>query len=292
MGSGPSLPPGEALYIQEPTCCSGGKLKFQFEYSQPASLASVPSDKWVKFQSAVHEQATQILNNEMAWLFFIPFWLLTVGVPESGFFLGIIGFALVLGGSFYVVNQNKQRDNQISELCTQFTAETGVALQYYQQYTGACKPKGARTVRAIIITSMPSTIGVATGPAVTTMMSVQVPPGAQAGQTLQIQTASGPMNVIVPEGVAEGETFQVGVPAAPIPTVQATPVAVQATQVQATPVQAQVDEENPNMVDEENPNMEGDGKVNPPIADGIFCPIHGRFPGQTVCPKCSPPEIN
>jgi len=47
------------------------------------------------------------------------------------------------------------------------------------------------------------------------MMAVQVPEGSAAGQTLQIQSASGPMNVVIPQGVAAGQTFQVQVPTAP-----------------------------------------------------------------------------
>jgi len=226
------------LYIQEPACCSGFKWSFGFQHSKPASLSGVPSDKWSAFQSSVHDQASAIKNNEMLFLGFIPFWLLAIVVRDVGFILSIVGFALLVGGSFMIINQNQQKDIKIKELCDQFGAETGITLQYYTQYTGFCKPKGAQTVRAIIITSsVPATIGAVVGaPVGTTMMSVQVPPGAQAGQTLQIQTASGPMNVVVPQGMAEGQSFQVHVPAGPqIPTVQATPVQAIPT-VQATPV--------------------------------------------------------
>lgn len=267
--SGTSLPSGEHLFIQEPQCCSGGKIKFSFQcQSQPASLAAVPSDKWSTFQSAVDEQARQIFNNEMSFLFFIPGAILSHVVPGiAGMAISIIFLVGAIGGGMFAIKKNQERDNTISNLCAQFSSETGTGLQYHTEYTGFCKPRGAQTVRVIVIMYSPSAAGPATIGA--QMMSVQVPPGATAGQTLQIQTATGPMNVVIPEGVSEGQNFSVQVPAAAptvqaIPTVQATPVTVQATPVQATPVAksgtatpTQVSPE----VDEDNPNMEVGAKV-------------------------------
>jgi len=199
-----------------------------------------------------------------------------------------------------VINKNKQCDDNIHQLCSKFSAETGQQLTYYTAYTGFCKPKHARVCRAIVIPP-PGLVGGPVGSAVAVapaqMLSVQVPPGASAGTQLQVQTPSGPMNVVVPAGVSEGQTFQVQLPAvqptAAIVTVQATPVAptplVQATPVTAaaTPSQAKPDP------DEDNPNLEApQNSVTSQTPEGFFCPIHGRFPGETACPKCNPPAVN
>lgn len=253
----------------------------------------------MEFKTAVDDKARQLVNNEMIWLIMIPGVILSHVVRDFGFIFAIAFIALSFGAAKVVVDKNKVFDDEIRGLCDKFSSETGRTIQYYTQYTGLCKPKHAQTMRAIVIcSSSPATIGAVVGPPVatgTTTMSVQVPPGVQAGQTLQIQTASGPMNVVVPQGVAEGGTFQVQVPAAPIPTVQATPVIVQAAPVQATPVAAEPSQVQPT-VDEDNPNMEVDpnskaAETKAP-ADGFFCPIHGRFPGQNFCPKCNPPQAN
>eukprot|EP00746_Dinoflagellata_sp_MGD_P010166 gnl/MRDRNA2_/MRDRNA2_120911_c0_seq1.p1 gnl/MRDRNA2_/MRDRNA2_120911_c0~~gnl/MRDRNA2_/MRDRNA2_120911_c0_seq1.p1 ORF type:complete len:274 (-),score=41.91 gnl/MRDRNA2_/MRDRNA2_120911_c0_seq1:167-988(-) len=262
MGSGQSLPPGEALYIQEPACCSGFKFKFSFEcQSKPASLGGVPSDKWSAFQTAVDGEARQIINNEMIWLIIIPFIVIShFAEGISSMIISVLGVGVVWGASVFLTNKNKERDQSIRNLCSQFSAETGVMLEYFTAHTGVCKPKGARIVRAIIVQGGgAATIGsiAMTG---TTLMSVQVPPGAQSGQTVQIQTASGPMNVVVPQGLAAGETFQVQVPAAPVPVVQATPVqATPLPTVQATAVTSPASVHP--KVDEDNPNMEEAGKA-------------------------------
>lgn len=287
MGNGSSIPPGEPLYIQEPACCSGFKFAFSFECSQPVSLSSVNANKWSEFQTAVHENAIKIKNNELLALGLIPFFLVAQVIREA-FFLGFVGAILVIGASLYIIQQNQTHDNAIRDLCAKFSSENGIALLYHTEYTGCCKPKGAKTVRAVIIQTAGAPLGAVVGPAVaaTTTMSVQVPPGAQSGQTLQIQTASGLMQVVVPQGVAEGQSFQVQVPPsqAQMVTVQATPVTVQATPATST------SEVTP-AIDEENPNMEADPKAKPP-PNGFFCPLHGRFPGQMACPKCNPPEVN
>ena len=99
-----------------------------------------------------------------------------------------------------------------------------VTVEYRTKWTGFCKPKHARITR--IIAFVPS--GGVQIPGQTIM--VQVPPGAVAGQTLQIQTPQGIQMATIPSGVSAGQTFTF------------TPVAPQVVQAQV--VQAQVVEAN------------------------------------------------
>ena len=99
-----------------------------------------------------------------------------------------------------------------------------VTVEYRTKWTGFCKPKHARIAR--IIAFVPS--GGVQIPGQTIM--VQVPPGAVAGQTLQIQTPQGIQMATIPSGVSAGQTFTF------------TPGAPQVVQAQV--VQAQVVEAN------------------------------------------------
>eukprot|EP00746_Dinoflagellata_sp_MGD_P040101 gnl/MRDRNA2_/MRDRNA2_196781_c0_seq1.p1 gnl/MRDRNA2_/MRDRNA2_196781_c0~~gnl/MRDRNA2_/MRDRNA2_196781_c0_seq1.p1 ORF type:complete len:297 (-),score=55.46 gnl/MRDRNA2_/MRDRNA2_196781_c0_seq1:57-947(-) len=296
MGVNNSHPPGEAYYVQKPECCGGCKFKCSFEVDQPASLAAVPSSKWTAFQTEVDTNAKQIINQDMLW-----FILLLGMIPTEGFPLFIIIIVLITGASTVITQKNKKLDDNIRDLCAKFSSETGTSLQYFTQHTGCCKPKGAQVCRVILVQQAPMSVGASpivgapvgapvstTGPQVIT---VQVPPDAMPGQMLQIQTASGPMNVTVPPGTGPGQTFQVQIPSvaqAQVVTVQATPVNTTATPVSTTAKPAEP-------LDEDNPNLEAT-KDNPQSSastpPGFFCPIHGRFPGETCCPKCNPPQVN
>lgn len=272
MGADQSLPHGEPLYIQEPACCSGFKWRFGFEVSQPASLSGLASNKWSEFQVAVHQNAVNIKNNELVWFACILMPIIGNAIPGYGYFISWGLFLAIIALQMYVVKQNKIYDDAIRDLCNKFSSENGVTLQYCAQYTGMCKPKHAKTTRAIVIQSPGVAIGGVVGPAVAVAssapISVQVPPGVTSGQTLQIQTPSGLMNVVVPDGVSEGQTFQVQVPVAPTPqivTVQATPVPVaptpqtQVVTAQATKVAPASGAPN---ADEDNPNMEAPASSN------------------------------
>ena len=101
-----------------------------------------------------------------------------------------------------------------------------MTVEYRTAWTGFCKPKHARIAR--IIAFVPS--GGVQIPGQTIMVQVQVPPGAVAGQTLQIQTPQGIQMATIPSGVSAGQTFTF------------TPGAPQVVQAQV--VQAQVVEAN------------------------------------------------
>ena len=76
-----------------------------------------------------------------------------------------------------------------------------MTVEYRTAWTSCFKPKGARTAR--IIAFVPS--GGVQIPSQTIM--VQVPPGAVAGQTLQVQTPQGIQMATIPSGVSAGQTF-------------------------------------------------------------------------------------
>eukprot|EP00746_Dinoflagellata_sp_MGD_P033746 gnl/MRDRNA2_/MRDRNA2_180608_c0_seq1.p1 gnl/MRDRNA2_/MRDRNA2_180608_c0~~gnl/MRDRNA2_/MRDRNA2_180608_c0_seq1.p1 ORF type:complete len:333 (-),score=27.59 gnl/MRDRNA2_/MRDRNA2_180608_c0_seq1:124-1122(-) len=318
MGNFASTPPGEPLYIQDPQCCET-RFSFMFLYDKPKSLSWVDNHAWSEFALSVDKSARRIKNPDVIMFGFLPiFFLLMFVFPIAMFVL----IPVEIGIALYLVNQNKQFDAQITQACAEFSAKVGVNIQYCTEYTGCCKPKGARTWRAICVPNhvvMPMGYGtpVTTAPANTTVMNVQVPEGVTSGQTIQIQTSSGPMNVVVPAGVSAGQSFQVQVPVVPTVTatpVQATPVG---TPVQVTPVAAvqptQATTKSPDPpktdADEDNPNNElGDNSAvapsnanppastNPPAtpvapvvaeasAAGWVCPQHGRFFGD-ACPRC------
>ena len=94
-------------------------------------------------------------------------------------------------------------------------------VEYRTAWTGVCKPRGARTARIIAFVP-PGGVQI---PGQTIM--AQVPPGAVAGQTLQIQTPQGIQMATIPSGVSAGQTFTFTVGA---------PQVVQAQVVQANAV--------------------------------------------------------
>ena len=83
-----------------------------------------------------------------------------------------------------------------------------VTVEYRTAWTGFCKPKGARTAR--IIAFVPSGGMQIPGQTIT----VQVPPGAVAGQTLRVPTPHGIQMATIPSGVSAGQTFTL-LPGAP-----------------------------------------------------------------------------
>ena len=134
--------------------------------------------------------------------------------------------------------ENIQVDGQIRALCAR-TSTLQAEFTYQTMWTEACKPKGARTYRALCIAPAGSGLapsGVVSGVAIaqaqpiqpaTETVQVTCPPTNRPGDVVQIATASGQqMTVVVPAGVQPGGTFLAQVPTAPPTVAVATAVPV------------------------------------------------------------------
>lgn len=159
------------------------------------------------------------------------------------------------------ITHNQQVDREIDAfLATVSGPQSGASFTLLRAFTQACKPKGARTYRALCVAPLgahmgapgaqwggggvqmgqvaPHTCGghVSTGvPVMATgvvaapsmqQMSVQVPVGVVGGQTIAIAGPSGQQyHIVVPAGLSGGDTFTAQIPGAPQP-VMATATAV------------------------------------------------------------------
>lgn len=127
--------------------------------------------------------------------------------------------------------RNRTVDNQIMTLCVR-TSTPNATFTLQTLWTQNCKPKGARTYRALCIapaagvvpgavTAVPvmgTPVPVASQAVVN--MGVTCPPGCKSGDAVQITTPSGqPMLVSVPQGVGPGQQFIVQAPNGPPPPV-------------------------------------------------------------------------
>jgi hypothetical protein len=149
-------------------------------------------------------------------------------------FLTIVGmYALICGFR----SGNMQVDQQITDLCRRASNATpGVHFQFATAFTEVCKPKGARTYRAVYISPRGAHGGVAQVQAAMPMQSLQpavpsvtvaCPPNAKEGDQLQVTSPTGqPLLVSVPAGVIPGMTFVVQTP--PQVVVQGVPMAIMA----------------------------------------------------------------
>ena len=214
-------------------------------------LLSAP--EWDQFTQAVAQQVANFVNAPK-WLFpvcvvlFILAFGVNVlpplGVRMPGFISQILFVTPFLVGFGYmgqvIIPKNQAVDNEIRNVCAQFTsawAGKGVTIQYQTQHTGLCKPKHARSSRAIHVhkpAGMPMTMNMPMAPGQVVVMAPAVggtvigmsPPGAAPSpQTMQIT---------LPLDFIPGQPMQVQTPAGTIITVNAPPGAVggQVIQVQ------------------------------------------------------------
>jgi len=174
----------------------------------------------------------------------------------------ILMFACTIGGIIILIitqvsfrNHNATVDRAIENLCRR-TSTSNCQFLYQTAWTGACKPKGARTYRALVIApgglsgsanvpgvmsfGMASGVGmhqsasiapvtqgvpVAAAISASSTMRVNCPPGSRPGDTVQIMAPSGQaLMVTVPAGVGPGGQFDVQMPSAPVPVVEAVAV--------------------------------------------------------------------
>ena len=243
MGQIYSVPPPAAnatvFDIERAEQCSGCSARhWNEQMSQPAAAANWSSQRWMDFSSqmASHVRSFKKEGYALYGLLLIPLGLLILVVnlmmprEERQFtFLDIIHVPFIFLAvlvttclSTRMRNANQAIDGKITALCREFS-DSSVQLQYVTMYTGACKPKHARTYRGLYMTPgvVQGSVAVAAPPSTQSqLMMVTCPPGVKAGDMIQIMTGAGPMQVPVPAGVSEGAAFQVQVPA-PGPVVAA-----------------------------------------------------------------------
>ena len=235
----PNPPPGSVVIEIESRDCSAGCNQRQWDpHMRKPQQASAWSDgRWSEFST---EMSTQVRNFKRDGYAHLALLLIPVGIllllvglgtrgETDGFsVMQIIHVPFSLGAVliFLAVNTslrsaNRAVDAHIEALCRRY-ADGAVNLQYTTQFTSNCKPKGARTYRALFISAGGGggggPLGTAIGTtALTTQMQVQCPPGCKPGDPLMIQAPGGtPMQVTVPDGVVPGSAFLVQVPAQPV----------------------------------------------------------------------------
>jgi len=113
------------------------------------------------------------------------------------------------------IAQLKMQENLLNEIL-----RLGVKMDLCLEKEQVAYPPSQETMKRIfgVDAPPPPTTVVAPTAGQQAQMAVQIPEGATAGTSLQVQVPGGPlMQVQVPEGVAPGQTIMVAIPAAPQP---------------------------------------------------------------------------
>ena len=266
----PQPPPNSTIIeIESDDCCSQEPLTGRnFDVSRAKPGFFTKSDgEWQTFKDEMAALVKQYRREGIAFLF-LPVVIITgllfhpsfgpiahlmpdnqggIGIMVPVFLIGIIAF---VGIQMHGRSHNVQIDGRIQELCRRASAGSGARIELITTWTGACKPKGARTYRGLYISPMndpgvggaafvpgvvpgvahgtgvvmgvgvapPATQGVALPMAQTVAapapLTVTVPPTAKGGDTIAVQMPDGQsMNVVVPPGLNPGDPFQVQAPA-------------------------------------------------------------------------------
>ena len=250
-----SPPPGAAIIeIESRECCASCSARPWDPSMRKPQQASAWSDgQWSSFSNEMGAQVQKFKRDGCAGfaLLLIPFGLimLLIGLSVSGprerkdgepvrplIFGGltyaihvpfiILSIIILICVSSCLRSANEAVDANIHDLCRRYS-DSSVTLQYATEFTGQCKPKGARTYRALyIVPGGGGGMPVATASAAMTQMQVACPSGNKSGDPIMIQTPSGiQYQAVIPNGVMPGQLFTVQVPAQQvIPTVMATAV--------------------------------------------------------------------
>jgi len=216
-------PGGVLLYVQKMAWLA----QPSFSEPKPASLSTISDSTWQVFHGRVAAAASHIwserasvIPNLIAFVFMLLILVPrmqdppdqfdnSTGFPLAPFF---VIFLMILGPRYWMTKQNEIQDQAIREACADLSSASGMTVQYRTQWTGMCRPKFSRPLRAIAI--MPSIAVCEAALMGDQIMSVQVPQGAGPGTALHVQSPSGdPFQVVVPSGVMAGQIFQARVPA-------------------------------------------------------------------------------
>ena len=246
-----NAPPGAAiLEIEGRDCCAPCKDRQWDPFMQkPPQASTWSAGQWSSFSTEMGGLVRRFKRDGYAGYAFllIPIGMIVMvigltqdGMPMKGaIHVPFIILALVIfctiNGNFRSANQ--EVDTEIEALCRRHS-DGSVTIHYETQFTQQCKPKGARTYRALYISAgggggngmivqpqpgLPVTSALAVV-APTQTMQVACPPGSKPGDPVMVQAPGGMQcQVVIPDGVAPGQMFMVQLPAQPaIPSVVAT----------------------------------------------------------------------
>ncbi|CAE7352936.1 SLC34A1 [Symbiodinium sp. CCMP2456] len=228
-----NCPPGGALItLQDPQECLQGKPTFK-DSAKPPMLAGMPDNAWKGFANKVSDTCARYWDERLPFLGLVfalfPFVNAILTFANAGTDTGFgvtnfisIGFVFlavgtVFGGRVLICNLNAAQDHAIRMACEELRIATNNSFtaEYRTMWTGPCKPKHARTMRVICISSASGVVGMAPAQSIT----VTVPAGVSAGATLQVQTPTGIQSVTVPPGVSPGQSFAFTPAAVPAPVI-------------------------------------------------------------------------
>jgi len=205
-------PGGSTLVLMDPRDCIETKPKITSK-QKPSCLSMLGDAQWNEWMGKLQHYVNQYFHELLPFVF-LPIAFLAIGgtlaahaagvdIMHYGAGVFLLAFFGILVGRLIISSKNQGLDEEIHQLCGELTLMTSgtVTVEYRTAWTSCCKPKYARTAR--IIAFVPS--GGVQIPSQTIM--VQVPPGAVAGQTLQVQTPQGIQMATIPSGVSAGQTF-------------------------------------------------------------------------------------
>uniref|UniRef100_A0A7S0VWS5 Uncharacterized protein n=1 Tax=Hemiselmis tepida TaxID=464990 RepID=A0A7S0VWS5_9CRYP len=135
---------------------------------QPRSVPCVAPPPWlpanqVVWDSFIRELQAQVKRmwTEVWFLLFgiVGFSgvLLVTAIPgltEAGMytsFIAVVGVFAGIGGMSFARMSNQNVDSDIDQVCQRYSSQLGVGVAYVRQWTGVCKPKHARTFRAVVV---------------------------------------------------------------------------------------------------------------------------------------------
>jgi len=175
MGQLDAPPPGGALlWLQQPTraqCFCVPKPSFDPQRPLEVPISDV---EWSRFQSSVGDSVAAFKDERpiSAVLVLIPL-LIVLGhftdiVPKEevvaeGFsptmFAPIAIAAIWAAARYWILAENQKRDEDIRRACADLNTALGgqFSVVYRADYTGFCKPKHAKTLRAVVITPIHQT---------------------------------------------------------------------------------------------------------------------------------------
>lgn len=172
MGHGYSVgtqtPPGGSVhYVQNPhEQCAPNNNQL---HAMPALQgAAIPPNEFDEFKGRLNGLVATFVNENRTMLLIIPVVVtaaflasmaITLLIPDSPFsrLVNIVSLIGIGGGIFVHIRQrsaNQGVDSAIAALCGEYTARWSgahnVFVRYDTAHTGVCKPKHARTMRALV----------------------------------------------------------------------------------------------------------------------------------------------